>query len=204
MWGIIGFGFYSCRSWPPERLSEPRVLHRFRRKAELIISLLKRCVGFVDDSSATLDSPDTMAFHAKLISKKKFLRKLYADYYAFFRDLQDSLTTVPGISLELGSGGGFLKEVLPSVTTSDVHTGIGIDRVILADHLPYGMAEVKAIFLLNVFHHLANPEGFLKEAERVLAPGGCLMMIEPFNSLWGRLFYKYLHHEPFDEKALEW
>lgn len=29
-------------------------------------------------------------------------------------------------------------------------------------------------------------------------------MIEPFNSLWGRLFYKLLHHEPFEEKALEW
>ena len=154
--------------------------------------------------ATSLDAPDTMVFHAQLISKKKFLRKLYADYYAIFREHLAPLATTSGLCIELGSGGGFLKEVLPHVITSDVHTGPGIDRVIQADHLPYGIGEVKAIFLLNVFHHLSNPSNLLKEAERVLAPRGRLIMIEPFNSVWARFFYKYLHHEPFDEKSPDW
>ncbi len=164
---------------------------------------VNRLVPFIT-SPTPLDDPETILFHAKLISEKPFLRKLYADYYALFQARLKPISFRPGVCVELGSGGGFLKEIIPEVITTDVHLGPGIDRIVYADHLPFSPGEVKALLLLNVLHHLADPAAFLKEAERVLMPGGRVIMIEPFNSLWGRFFYKFLHHEPFNEKATQW
>lgn len=164
---------------------------------------VNRYIPFITPPT-TLDDPETILFHAKLISTKPFLRKLYAEYYAVFQTHLGALASRPGICIELGSGGGFLKEIIPEVITTDVHKGAGIDRIVHADRLPFKAGEVKALLLLNVLHHLADPGAFLKEAERVLTPGGRVIMIEPFNSLWGRFFYKFLHHEPFNEKAPQW
>jgi len=50
--------------------------------------------------------------------------------------------------------------------------------------------------LLDVFHHLSYPKRFLREAMRVLRPGGRLVMIEPNVSMVSWVFFKLLHEEP--------
>src|SRR5262249_47936482 len=42
---------------------------------------------------------------------------------------------------------------------------------------------------------------FFSDAARVVAPGGALVMIEPWVSRWARLVYTNLHHEPFLPQA---
>jgi SAM-dependent methyltransferase len=151
-----------------------------------------------------LDSPETIALHRRIVLSKPFLRRLYLEYYEFFRQQTDLLKSLPGELLELGSGGGFLKEILPSVITSDIAPHPSIDRVISAEKLPFADRSLRAIFMLNVLHHMSEPALFFKEAERCLVSGGRVAMIEPFNSVVSRFVYTYLHHEPFDPHVREW
>ena len=58
--------------------------------------------------------------------------------------------------------------------------------------------------LVNVFHHISDPESFLKSAEKSLLSGGRIIMIEPSNNYWSRLVYKFIGHEPFDTSQIAW
>jgi SAM-dependent methyltransferase len=55
--------------------------------------------------------------------------------------------------------------------------------------------------MLDVLHHLERPIEFLKEAARVLRPGGRLAMIEPAMTTLARQFYHRFHEEPVDMSA---
>jgi hypothetical protein len=50
--------------------------------------------------------------------------------------------------------------------------------------------------MLDVLHHLQLPAVFFREAERVLQPGGRLIMLEPAITWLSSPFYRLLHHEP--------
>src|SRR5258708_28571916 len=151
-----------------------------------------------------LDSAEALRLHKTLIGQKPFLRQLYRDQYAAFVQQVQQLSTLQGRLLEMGSGGGFLKEIVPELISSDVCSGEAIDRVIDAAHLPFAERELKGIFLLNVLHHLPQVESFLEEADRWLVRGGRVVMIEPVYSWLACRVYKNLHHEPFDETAAMW
>jgi len=146
-----------------------------------------------------LDTPERTLFHRQIILKKAFLKKLYLEWYSVFCE---AMKTIPeGKCVELGSGGGFLKDVEPSIITSDVLPLPHTDMRFSALDMPFTDSELSALFLLDTFHHIPDSFQFLKEASRVLKKGSKIVMIEPANSWWGRLIYKNLHHEPFDEKG---
>lgn len=146
-----------------------------------------------------LDDPKTTLAHREIILQKPFLKQLYKDWYEVFITKSNAIKN--GIYLEIGSGGGFLKEVFPEVITSDILPLPNVDMVFSAEKLPFQENELASIVMLNVFHHIPNPHLFLKEAQRTLLPGGKIIMIEPANSALGRFIYKRFHHEPFDEKG---
>ncbi len=144
----------------------------------------------------SLDSPERTLHHREILLKKKFMRELYVEWYKYF---EDSLKVIPeGKILEIGSGGGFLKDVLPQVITSDIIPLPTNDLTMSALEMPFSENELAAIFMIDTFHHLPDAEIFLKEVDRVLKRSGKVIMIEPANSLWGRFIYKNFHHEPFD------
>lgn len=144
-----------------------------------------------------LDDPRHTIAHRDIILNKPFLKKLYTNWYNEFKER----TGTNGKHLEIGSGGGFYKEVNPGVITSDILPLPGVDMVINAEKLPFENNELKSIVMLNVFHHIPRPYLFLQESERVLEKGGKVVMIEPANSALGRFIYKRFHHEPFDENG---
>jgi SAM-dependent methyltransferase len=146
-----------------------------------------------------LDDPKATLAHRDIILQKPFLKQLYKDWYTVF--IQKSKEVGKGIYLEIGSGGGFLKEVFPEVVTSDILDLPNVDKVFSAEEMPFKENELGCIMMLNVFHHIPRPYLFLKEAERTLLPGGKIIMIEPANSNLGRFIYKRFHHEPFEEKG---
>jgi SAM-dependent methyltransferase len=149
-----------------------------------------------------LDDPATTLLHAEIIQKKPFLKKLYIDFYKQFKKaVSDSKNKV---LVELGSGGGFIKEVISNVITSDVLELPNVDKVFSALDTPFEEASVDAFFMFNVLHHIADPRAFFKEALRCLKVGGRVVMIEPANTLWSRFIYKNFHHEAFDTQAPEW
>src|SRR6187402_25446 len=127
-----------------------------------------------------LDDPKATLAHRDIILQKPFLKKLYNDWYDVFIKKAKEIKT--GKYLEIGSGGGFLKEVFPEVITSDILNLPGVDQVFSAEELPFKENELASIMMLNVFHHIPKPYLFLKEAERTLVKGGKIIMIEPANS----------------------
>ena len=151
------------------------------------------------DFDFDLDDVRTSLAHREIILQKKFLRKIYEKWYSVF--ISESHKVPPGILLELGSGGGFLKELLPQVITSDIQKIDFCDKCFNAEQMPFKDGEISAIFMINVFHHIPNPASFLSEAQRTLKSGGKIVMIEPANSFWGRWIYQHFHHEPFDPKG---
>jgi len=70
--------------------------------------------------------------------------------------------------------------------------------------LPFADESIGTIGMLNVLHHLPRPELFFEEAQRALAPGGRIILIEPFVSFLSKIIFIHLHHEPFDPRSASW
>jgi len=137
--------------------------------------------------------------HGKIIASKPFLKRVYTEWYGSFS--RRAATLPPGQILEIGSGGGFLKEVMPEVYTSDILPLPHCQGNFSAESLPFENNTLSAIFMLNVFHHIGSCEKFLAEAQRTLKPGGIIFMIEPAHTPVSRFIYQNFHHEPFDPRG---
>jgi len=146
-----------------------------------------------------LDDPAVTLLHGDILRKKIFLRKLYTDVYRQF------LSAIPQpqtkVLVELGSGGGFIKEIIPNVITSDVLNIAGVDKVFSATDMPFKDSSVDAFFMHNVLHHIAEPRRFFSEAVRCLRHGGRIVSVEPANTPWARFVYTNFHHEGFDPQG---
>jgi SAM-dependent methyltransferase len=146
-----------------------------------------------------LDDPATTLLHAKVIQKKPFLRKLYIDFYKQFEKVVSD--PEEKVLVELGSGAGFIKEVISNAITSDILDLPNVDKVFSALEMPFERASVDAFVMFDVLHHITVPRAFFGEALRCLKIGGRIVMIEPANTLWSRFIYKNFHHERFDTQA---
>ena len=163
---------------------------------------LKRLVAEPRARGFDLESAEATAAHARIIRDKPFLRKLYERYYAeFARADRDA---PGGARVEIGSGGGFLDRVVSGLVRLDLRPGADVDLVASALALPFAARSVGVVFMLNVLHHLPDVSVFFSELGRVLAPGGRVVMIEPYVSLASRIVYGLAHHEPFDPDQTDW
>jgi SAM-dependent methyltransferase len=154
------------------------------------------------DISENIDDPQVTIKRKDFIKDKPFLFKLYCEWYSL---LAGEIPNGEGKVLELGSGGGFMQEVIPGVITSEVMDIANVDQVIDACHeLPFADGELNAILMVDVLHHLPDVASFFSLAEKKLRAGGRIVMIEPWNSFWARLVYMNLHHEPYNLDAEEW
>lgn len=152
-----------------------------------------------DVEQYNLDDPRRTVAHGEIIRNKKFLHQLYVEWYNHFKKRIEQLPQ--GKLVELGSGAGFVKEIIPQMLTSDVMELPDLDYVFPGEDMPFEDGSVAGIFMIDVLHHIPQPALFLKEAERVLAKGGKILMNEPANSAWGRFIYQNFHHEPFNPKG---
>lgn len=150
-----------------------------------------------------LDDPGRGPEIRALIARKPALRDWYQGVYAFWRE-QSRALEMDGPVIELGAGAGFSDEAIPGIVRTDLLAYPGLDQVADAQALPWADASVKALCLLNVLHHLPDPALFLAEAQRVLKPGGLLLLTEPHVGPLSWWVYRFLHHEPLDLRARDW
>ena len=140
------------------------------------MSKLRNSLALDHAREMDLDDPERTRVHGEVIKQKLFLRNFYRQVYKFFVKASEDVPEGP--RLELGSGGGFIKEFIPDVVTSDLMPLDEVDAQISATDLPYEDGTLSVIYMLDVFHHIQNVEQFLDEAMRALKPGGRIVMVE--------------------------
>jgi SAM-dependent methyltransferase len=144
---------------------------------------------------------DQIAVRHELFRTKPFLNRLYRDWYGM---LVDALPPVSGPTLELGAGGGFLADHCPGLIQTDIQFGPGNDLSADAMALPVRADSLRALVMINIFHHLCDPEAFMHEASRCVKPGGAVVMIEPWITPLSRVIYRWCHHEPCHMRQALW
>jgi SAM-dependent methyltransferase len=150
-----------------------------------------------------LDSIEMESDIASILSQKAALRGIYLETYGKYREV---LARCPpeGVALEIGSGAGFLREVLPEIVTSDVLPYAGIDQVVDARDMPFGDGKLRAVFMVNVLHHIPDCGAFFAQLVRCLKPGGRALLIDMHPGLICRFMMKFGIHEPYDPDTTEW
>jgi SAM-dependent methyltransferase len=148
-----------------------------------------------------IDDPRTTHLRKQIIRQKPFLFKIYQDWYSW---IASSIPFGAGKVLELGSGAGFLDEFVPGLITTEVFFCPFVRMIMDGCAMPFEDGSLKAIVMVDVFHHIPDVESFLKEAVRCLRPGGKVLMVEPWITAWSRFVYKHLHHEPINIRAENW
>jgi SAM-dependent methyltransferase len=137
---------------------------------------------------------DEIAFNLLAWQSKPLLRRIYQDFYQ--RISVQINKNVEGKIVEIGSGAGNLKTVIPDAITTDLFPNPWIEQTESAYNLSFKDKSVSNLILFDVFHHLEFPGTALKEFHRVLTPGGRVVILEPCISLLGLLVYGCFHHEP--------
>jgi SAM-dependent methyltransferase len=148
-----------------------------------------------------LDDPRTTELRRQVISQNSFLVSIYRDWY---QQISDLLPNIDGCVLELGSGGGFMEEYIPDLITSEILPITGTQITLDGQTLPFANQSLRAIVMTNVLHHIPDNRKFFSEAIRCIRSGGCIVMVEPWNTIWSRLIYNLLHHEPFEPNTDDW
>lgn len=139
---------------------------------------------------------EVLAEHHAVWQTKPVLRALYTDYYR-----RIVAQARPGRTLEIGGGIGNLKAFMQDIVTTDIQHAPWLDAVADAQRLPFADAAFANIVMFDVLHHIERPRRFLAEVDRLLVPGGRLIVMEPEMTPVSRLVYGLFHPEPIDMRA---
>jgi SAM-dependent methyltransferase len=142
-----------------------------------------------------------MSNHQKINSRnlrvyqnKNLIKLIYEDYYKVIKKYVYIKKNYK--ILELGSGGGNIKKIIPDCITSDQFKTNKVDRIENIYKINFKKNSISNIILIDVFHHLRFPNLALKEINRILIKNGKIIMIEPAMGLIPRIIYKIFHYEP--------
>jgi len=149
----------------------------------------------------SIDDPHTTELRRQIIREKAFLRKIYIEWY---ESIAAAIPDGPEPVLELGSGGGFLDEIIPNLITSEIFPCAGVKLVLDGQSLPFADGGLRAIAMTDVLHHIPQPRLFLSEAARCVRPGGVIVAIEPWVTPWSCWVHNRFHYERFDPKDPVW
>lgn len=139
---------------------------------------------------ASTEVSDTLAEHRQVWAAKRCLRLIYGDLHR-----RMAAACRSGRTLEVGGGIGNLKERMPGVVATDIQPAPWLDVVADAQDMPFADSSFDNVVMMDVLHHLPHPARFLAEVERVLVPGGRLVMVEPAVTPGSWPFYHFLHQE---------
>jgi len=128
--------------------------------------------------------------HRAIWSKKASLRAVYQSYFNTILKWKTE-----GKTLEIGAGPGVTKSLGTDIILTDIVYTPWLDVTCDCLALPFEDESFSNIILIDVLHHISRPILFLREAQRVLKPGGRVITLEPGITPLSYLFYKFLHHE---------
>jgi SAM-dependent methyltransferase len=138
--------------------------------------------------------------YERVWDRKVLLRAIYEQWY---RRIAEVLR--PGPIVEIGAGTGNFRRWLGRRDCWALDILPGRHVAVRADalHLPFADRSLANLVLIDTLHHLARPFDFLHQAARALRPGGRVILVEPYVSVWGWFVWKFLHHERVDFRRIE-
>lgn len=134
--------------------------------------------------------------HRDIWASKPALREVYGHLY---RSIAQACR--PGLTIEVGGGSGNFKQYAPDVLSFDIVYEPWLDFVADAQALPLRSSSVANIVMLDVLHHIEYPIRFLRDAARVVEPGGRVIFVEPAITPLSGVVYRTLHEEPVDTRV---
>jgi SAM-dependent methyltransferase len=130
--------------------------------------------------------------------------ELYSVRTAIFDAIKSNLSKFKGVVLDLGCGIMPYKEYITQSNVGIEYVGIDFEKPAGAEYkmvnpdlfwdgisIPLEDSSVDTILATELLEHCANPDIILKEAFRVLRPGGHIFFTVPF--IWN------IHLVPYDE-----
>ncbi len=152
-----------------------------------------------------LDGEARLKAHAVILARKRMIADVFKEMNQTFLALEATYLKGSGLRIELGAGVFPLRLTDPDVKSSDVVPSAQLDLVVDAQQMQFNDGELKTLFCQNCFHHFPEPRRFFREARRVLAPGGGILLIEPYHGAMASFVYKRLFaSENFDKRAGAW
>lgn len=104
--------------------------------------------------------------------------------YYLSRDLEWQLSKLHGVVLDVGCGNKPYAAYMPGVSTHvgvDIAPGIGVDVVIPSERSwPFANATFDAVIATQVLEHVKDLDLALAEIQRVVKPGGSVVLTVPF------------------------
>lgn len=156
-------------------------------------------------SEINVDDSDRLKVHGEMLAKKRILRDVFTEFHHCFRRLDDLFLSGDGARMELGAGVAPIRDTYPDVLATDVVPAPYLDKVMDAECMDLPDGIMRAIYGQNCFHHFPHPGKFFSEAERVLEPGGGVILLEPYYGPFAKFLFKRLFKtEGFDKEAATW
>ena len=87
----------------------------------------------------------------EILKKKKLIKDIHINN---FRKVKSLLGNRNGITVEIGSLGKIIKEVIPDCLTTSQHLSEEIDRKENIYNLSFEKSSVDNFILMDIFHHL--------------------------------------------------
>lgn len=144
-----------------------------------------------------------LAEHNRIWKEKPLLRKVYREFYKLIK--QNLVLDGVGSIVELGSGIGKIKEIIPECICTDQCDNSYIDYAENAYNLTFEDESVSNLILFDVFHHLKYPGDAFNEFHRVLNSSGRVIIFEPYLSILGFIVYGIFHSEPLNiTNKIQW
>lgn len=134
----------------------------------------------------------------------------YADWHrrpGYYRDITRHFAADARM-LDVGCGTAWLAESFPDYTGIDSSpemveaAGAAGRQVALGSvekGLPFGDEEFDGVVLKDLLEHVADPVGTVREARRVLRPGGLVFASSPDAQRWA--WDDYTHRRPFTRRG---
>jgi SAM-dependent methyltransferase len=145
--------------------------------------------------------PSWVIEHRRAWESKPGLRWYYTE--ETFRLLKENM--VPGRTLEIGTGPGYLARCLPGeVVSTDITAHSGVSVCADVHRLPFRDESFQNVVGVDILHHFAHPAGALREMARVLAPNGRIVLVEPWTGSLSIYFFRLLHQESCEPVADPW
>jgi SAM-dependent methyltransferase len=170
--------------------------------------MLNRIIARLKDprlETVDFDSDELLIIQKKILREKRMMRAVFEYFYRCCRRLDDKYFSGEGLRIEIGAGASFFNELFPDVLITDIKKAEHLDRVIDAQRMDLPEGSVRAVYGINCFHHLPEPELFFQELERVLVPGGGCILIDPYYGPFaGLLLTRLFKTESFDKSQAGW